>query len=234
MTAPALDLSVVRLKLTKMTDRILMRLHDRAGFPLNRPVYRAGAIEIPSRPGISLFDFAIEGLEAYHASLGRYDFPDQFPLSAAGRSGGESPRRTPPAASTEKVEIALRGDLEAFYIREVLPRLCADQDDPNSYGETAYCDADLLELLNERINVGRDIALAKVQREPDLLQLLADDASLAERLTDRAREENVLADAATAAERYSLDPELARFVFRWIIDRTLALEVEYLKRIGGG
>ncbi len=80
--------------------------------------------------------------------------------------------------------------------------------------------------------MGRDIALAKVQREPDLLQLLADDASLAERLTDRAREENVLADAAKAAERYDLDPALARFVFRWIIDRTLALEVEYLKRIG--
>lgn len=231
MTAPPLDLSVVRLKLTKMTDRILMRLHDRAGFPLNRPVYQPGAIEIPSRPGISLFDFAIEGLESYHASLGRYDFPDQFPLSEAARPGA-GPRRNAPAPSTEKVEIALRADLEVFYIKEVLPRLCADQDDPNSYGETAYCDADLLELLNERINVGRDIALAKVQREPDLLQLLADDASLAERLTDRAREENVLADAAKAAQRYDLDPALARFVFRWIIDRTLALEVEYLKRIG--
>jgi len=231
MTAPALDLSVVRLKLTKMTDRILMRLHDRAGFPLNRPVYEPGAIEIPSRPGISLFAYAIEGLEAYHASLGRYDFPDQFPLSAAGQSGAETTRRTPPAAPSAKVEIHLRADLEAFYTGEVLPRLCAEADDPNSYGETAYCDADLLELLNERINVGRDIALAKVQREPDLLHLLADDTTLAERLTDRAREENVLADAATAAERYSLDPALARFVFRWIIDRTLALEVEYLQRL---
>lgn len=231
MTAPTLDLSVVRLKLTKMTDRILMRLHDRAGFPLNKPVYQAAAIEIPSRPGVSLFDFAIEGLETYHASLGRYDFPDQFPLSAAGQARGESPRRAAPPRSAEKVEIALRADLEAFYTGEVLPRLCAPEDDPNCYGETAYCDADLLELLNERINVGRDIALAKVQREPDLLKLLADDASLAERLTDRVREEAVLADAATAAERYGLDGELARFVFRWIIDRTLALEVEYLKRL---
>jgi chorismate mutase len=231
MAAPPLDLSVVRLKLTKMSDRLLMRLHDRAGFPLNRAVYSPGAIEIPSRPGSSLFDFAIEGLEAYHASLGRYDFPDQFPLSRAGQSGAQSPKRKAPLPSAEKVEIALRADLEAFYTGEVLPRLCDDADDPNCYGETAYCDADLLELLNERINVGRDIALAKVQREPDLLQLLADDASLAERLTDRVREEAVLADAAIAAERYSLDPDLARFVFRWIIDRTLQLEVEYLQRL---
>ena len=231
MPAPALDLSLVRLKLTKMTDRILMRLHDRAGFPLNRPVYEPGAIAIPSRPGVSLFAYAIEGLEAYHASLGRYDFPDQFPLSSAGKAAGETGWRAIPEAPASRVEIALRGDLEAFYIKDVLPRLCSDADDPNSYGETAYCDADLLELLNERINVGRDIALAKVQREPDLLDLLADDATLAERLTDRAREENVLADAATAAERYSLDPALARFVFRCIIDRTLALEVEYLQRL---
>ena len=231
MSSTPLDLSVVRLKLTKMTDRILMRLHDRAGFPLNRPVYQAGAIEVPARPGISLFDFAIEGLEAYHASLGRYDFPDQFPLSAAGQARPEGSRRVAPSAAVEKVEISLRADLEAFYTRDVLPRLCEDADDPNCYGETAYCDADLLELLNERINVGRDIALAKVQREPDLLQLLADDATLAERLTDRVREEAVLADAALAAERYSLDPDLARFVFRWIIDRTLSLEVEYLKRL---
>lgn len=231
MPATTLDLSVVRLKLTKMTDRILMRLHDRAGFPLNRPVYQPGAIEIPARPGISLFDFAIEGLESYHASLGRYDFPDQFPLSHAGQARPEGSRRVAPAAAGKKVEIALRADLERFYTGDVLPRLCEDADDPNCYGETAYCDADLLELLNERINVGRDIALAKVQREPDLLQLLADDESLAERLTDRVREEAVLDDAAIAAERYSLDPRLARFVFRWIIDRTLNLEVEYLKRL---
>ncbi|MEO8540269.1 MAG: chorismate mutase [bacterium] len=225
MTSSSLDLTVVRLKLTKMTDRILMRLHDRAGFPLNRPVYEAGAIAIPGRNGVSLFDFAIEGLETYHASLGRYEHADQFALSAAGKPRSEAEQRT-----AEKVEIALREDLASFYTGQVLPRLCSDEVDAGCFGETAYVDADLLELLNERINVGRDIALAKVQREPDLLELLADEARLSERLTDRVREEAVIADAAIAAERYGLDGELARFVFRWIIDRTLSLEVEYLRR----
>jgi chorismate mutase len=222
MTSSSRDLTTVRLKLTKMTDRILMRLHDRAGFPLNRKVYEPGAIVIPGRSGLSLFDFAIEGLEAYHASLGRYEFPDQFALSAAGRPRTE--------VATGKVEIALRDDLLTFYKEGVLPRLCEDADDPGCYGETAYCDADLLELLNERINVGRDIARAKVEREPDLLSFVADESRLSERLTDRERERLVIMGAREAAERYSLDPELAEYVFSWIIARTLKLEVEFLQK----
>ncbi len=223
MESAALDLSTVRLRLTKMTDRILMRLHDRAGFPLNPKVYEPGAIPIPGRTGLSLFDFALEGLEAYHSSLGRYEFPDQYPLSPAGRPRDAANRD----ASGDKVEIALRDDLIAFYTREALPRLCAPGDDPGCYGETAYADADLIELLNERLNVGRDIALAKVQREPDLLRL-PDEAELRERLTDRERERLVIADAMRVAERYDLDPAVARFVFEWIISRTLTLEVEFL------
>ena len=224
MTSPSTpELSSVRQRLTKMTDRLLMRLHDRAGFPLNRPVYEPGGVPIPGRPDISLFSFAIEGLEAYHASLGRFEHPDQFPLSAAGRP------RTP--TPDERVQIALREDLEAFYTTQVLPRLCEDAVDPGSFGETAYVDADLLELLNERIHIGRDIALAKVAREPDLWEIVRDEERLSERLTDKVRERAVIDDAGTAAERYGLDRELSTFVFEWIIGRTLRLEVEYLQRL---
>lgn len=215
----SLDLSTVRQRLTKMTDRILMRLHDRAGFPLNRAVYEPGRGLVAGRAGVSLFDFSLEGLETYHASLGRYAFPDQYPLS-------EAPR---PAASA-RVEIPLRAELVAFYTGEVLPRLCEPAEDPGCFGETAYVDADLVELLNERINVGRDIALAKVQREPDLWDIVADEAALRGRLIDEARARLVVSEAAAGAERYGLDPALARFVFEWIVERTLTLEMEFLRR----
>lgn len=227
-----LDLSQLRLRLTKMTDRILMRLHDRAGFPLNRAIYEPGGVPIPGRPGMSLLDFAVEGLETYHASLGRYEFPDQFPLSGASRAAAISVQR-PVNTVGGRVEIPLRDDLVRFYTGIVLPRLCADQDDPNSYGEAAYADADLLELLNERVNVGRDVARSKVEREPDLLALVADEEVLKERLRDRTREERVVADAMKAAERYSLDPALTASIFEWIIARTLTLEVQFLKRLPG-
>lgn len=223
MTAsPSPELVAVRQRLTKMTDRILMRLHDRAGFPLNRPVYTPDAIPIPGRSGVSLLEFSIEGLEAYHASLGRFEFPDQFALSAAGRP------RTPTA--DERVQIELREQLQRFYVEELLPRLCVDAVDKDCFGETAYVDADLIALLHERLHIGRDVARAKVEREPDLWALVTDEAEIRERLQDLAREEAVIADAALAAERYSLDGGLARFLFRWIIDTTLQLEVEYLRR----
>ena len=220
---PSPELTAVRQRLTKMTDRILMRLHDRAGFPLNRAVYTPGAIAIPGRRDVSLLDFAIEGLEAYHASLGRFEFPDQFALSAAGRPRSPSP--------DERVQIELREKLERFYVGELLPRLCSPADDPNCYGETAYCDADLLALLHERLHVGRDVARAKVEREPELWGVVADEDEIRERLTDRPREEAVIADAMKAAERYALDGSLVQFLFRWVIDTTLELEVEYLKRL---
>jgi hypothetical protein len=40
------DLSALRGRISNMTDRILMRMHDRASFPLNRAVYTPGAIPI--------------------------------------------------------------------------------------------------------------------------------------------------------------------------------------------
>lgn len=227
MQLAGFDLEQVRSRLTKMTDRILMRLHDRAGFPLNPSVYQPGAIPIVARPDLSLFEFALEGLEAYHSSLGRYDFPDQYPLSAAGRprdAAGRQQRQPAPA----DVDIPVRDDLLAFYTHDLLPRLCPTGDDPDCYGETAYVDADLVELLNERLNVGRLVALAKLQREPDLLDV-PDDAGLRERLTDRERETLVLRDVARVADRYGLDPTVARYVFEWIISRTLTLEVELLR-----
>ncbi len=228
LVEPGVDLAAIRLRLTKMTDRILMRLHDRAGFPLNLAIYRPGAIPIPNRPGMSLFDFAVEGLEAYHASLGRYDFPDQFPLGDPKGHGAAAVER-PVAKNRERVEIPLRDDLVTFYTGEVLPRLCIDDDDPNSYGESAYADADLLALLNERVNVGRDVARSKIERDGSLLGLVDDPGALREQLQDREREARVIADAKTAAERYGLDPELAGSVFEWVIARTLTLEVEFLR-----
>jgi chorismate mutase len=215
-----------------MTDRILMRLHDRAGFPLNRAIYIPGRVPIPGRPETSLLDFAVEGLEAYHASLGRYDFPDQFPLGDPRARGVVSVQR-PVAPVTSRVEIPLRDDLVQFYTGTVLTRLCEDEDDPNSYGESAYADADLLALLNERVNVGRDVARSKIERDPGLLAI-ADDGELSVRLRDVAREERVIADAMSASERYGLDPTLAGSVFEWILARTLKLEVEFLRLIPKG
>jgi chorismate mutase len=118
-----------------------------------------------------------------------------------------------------------------WYVDTVLPTLCDASEDPSTFGETAYVDADLLELLNERINVGRAVAMAKLEAEPSIRDILHDTGALTERLRDSRREDEVLAAVMDSARRYSVDPNLARAVFRWVIDRVLELEVVYLQQL---
>lgn len=225
-----MDLQDIRSQLSKMTERILMRLHDRANFPLNRPVYEPGAIRIDGAEGLSLLEYSLRGMEAYHASLGRFDWPDQYPLT-----GVQPPRSaiarpvTPPERADVPMDIG--PELVGYYVETLLPQLCAPGEDPGTFGETAYVDADLLELLHERINIGRKVALAKAESDPSLWEMTGDPERLAGALRDEKREEAVLADVEQRARAYGLDTALARSVFRWIMRVTLDLEVAYLRAL---
>jgi chorismate mutase len=210
-----------------MTERIVSRLKDRSRFPENRPVYEPDAVPIAGRRGISFLEFALEGLELYHASLGRFSFPDQYPLLSA--LGKESPvERVVPASAVPRIEIPITRDLLAFYI-DALHSFCRPGADPGTYGETVYVDADLLNLIHERINIGRHIAEAKFTSNPALRDVLHDRDAITVALRDSVREESLLASVRATADRYELDPEMAAYVFRWVIDETLALEVWYLQ-----
>jgi chorismate mutase len=223
-----IELSELRLRLDQMTDRILSRLKDRSRFPLNGPAYRSDALPIRGRAGISFLEFALEGLEAYHASLGRYAYPDQHPVFSPRRP--DSPvARVVGKPSLPEVQISIKDDLLAFY-QQLLPRLCAPGDDPDSYGETVYIDADLLQLLNERINVGRYVAQAKIDSDPTIAAVVHDTAALVDRLKIPSREEALIDAARRAAQRYELDAGLAEHVFRWIIAETLLVEIAYLQQ----
>jgi chorismate mutase len=222
-----MELAEVRVRLDQMTERIVSRLKDRSRLPQNHPVYEPGGVLIVGREGISFLEFALEGLETYHASLGRYAFPDQYPLLSALR--GDSPvQRTAPTSATPRIDIPITGDLLAFYQR-ALATLCAPGEDPGTYGETVYVDADLLHLVHERINIGRHIAAAKYASNPGLRDILSDSAALSAALKDEVREESLLKTVEATASRYELDPMEARSFFRWIVDETLELEVWYLQ-----
>ncbi|MEX2228767.1 MAG: hypothetical protein WEB13_03915 [Dehalococcoidia bacterium] len=219
----------LRTRLGKMTERILLRLEDRSGFPLNRPVYEVGAVPIAGREGISFLDFAIEGLEAYHASLGRYEYPDQHSLSQA-ELPGSAARRQVHIPALPRVEINVRDALVPFYRDTILPQLCVrGDDDPDTYGETVYVDADLLELLHERINLGRYVARAKFESGPGIRNPDLTPEELTELLRDRPQEERILAGVRVAAERYGVNTDVAAQLFGWVIEQTIRVEVAWLR-----
>lgn len=224
-----LELSEIRIRLDQMTERIVSRLKDRSRFPRNHVVYEPGGVPIAGRSGISFLQYAIEGLEAYHASLGRWAYPDQFALLGAAPTDSPVARTVHPD-DAPRVEIAIGPALLAFYPK-LLDELCRPGEDPGTFGETVYVDADLLQLLHERINIGRHVALAKLHREPELRGLVGDPGRLAAALKDEGREAALLATVERTAARYEVDPLPARHLFEWVIAQTLALEVAFLQRM---
>lgn len=219
----------LRIRLDQMTERIISRLKDRSRFPLNEVVYRPDAVPVAHRAGLSFLEHALEGLEIYHASLGRFAYPDQYPVFSSQLP--ESPvARIIGRPTLPPLQISIKDNLLAFYSR-LLPDLCAPGDDTDTYGETVYVDADLLQLMNERINVGRYVAQAKLESDPAMLSVAADAETLNAKLRVPEREAALLAAVRRVAERYDLDPDLAERVFRWIIDETTRVEIEYLQKV---
>lgn len=78
--------------------------------------------------------------------------------------------------------------------------------DPESYGETAYVDADLLALLNRAHQLGRYVAQAKLADDPAVTALLHDRSALDARLRRRDRDEAVVDAARQAASGCDLGP----------------------------
>ncbi|BCX03144.1 MAG: hypothetical protein KatS3mg053_1082 [Candidatus Roseilinea sp.] len=224
-----MDLAELRAKLDRLNEQIVGRFKDRSWFVLNEAVYTPGAIPIEGRPGISLMEWSLEGLERYHASLGRFDVPDQHPLMPEVIEPSPVRRRLDlprlPAIAPPPREQLIR-----FYV-SILPRLCRPGDDPHYYGETAYADADLLARINERIYLGAFIAHSKLERDPAVLQLVGRPDALRAALRDLQREARVVARARDAAQRYALSADLMAEVFRWMIEQTLDLEVCFLQQV---
>jgi chorismate mutase len=106
-------------------------------------------------------------------------------------------------------------------------------DDTTTYGEAAYVDADIVVLMHERINMGRYVAYFKFMQDPTVLNLLAQPEQLRAALTVKKREDEVIAAAVRSAEQRGLDMHVIAKMFRWMIDETLDLEVEYLRLLKG-
>ena len=225
-----LDLTDLRTKINQMTERIVSRLKDRSRYVSNDAVYCRDAIPIEGRTGVSFFEFALEQLEQYHASLGRYNFPDQHQLTNITLHSPVQ-RRSPPSPITQ-VGIELKDEIIAFYII-LLGDLCREGDDPTTYGETVYCDADLIVLLHERINIGRFVAEAKFQSDPSFRAVVENREALRARLRQPQREQTVIDTARKIALNYDLNPDVVERCFRWVIAKTLDVEIDYLQLAKG-
>lgn len=224
------ELGELRIKLDQMTERITSRFKDRSRFPVNGAIYVPDAIPIVGRSGISLLEFAIEGLESYHASLGRYADSDQHPVLGLNLPPSRVAQREN-QSTLHKLNIDISNSLLPFYIN-LVSKHSKPGDNLHSYGETAYIDADLIQMINERVNIGRYVADVKGRSDPTVYDVKSDNNMLMSKLKDRPREEALISKVQNTAEAYGLNPDMVVDAFRWMIDKTLDIEIAYIQQTG--
>jgi len=223
-----MNLPDVRRKLDRLNKQIIGRLSDRSRFMLSAAIYQEHAIKIEGSH-TTFLDHALRGLEQYHATLGRYTYPDQGPLH--GGMALQSPvTRVVTIPTLPVVGYPIEQRVISHYTA-LLPSLCPSGDDPQNYGETAFVDADCIVLMHERINMGRYVAHIKALSAPDILESVPNPAALRENLMDRQREQEVIGTVMHAAERHDLDPSVVGRLFRWLMDETLNVEVRFLEEL---
>ncbi|MDE1804547.1 MAG: hypothetical protein KGH59_02065, partial [Candidatus Micrarchaeota archaeon] len=206
----------IRVKMDQLTEVTISALKDRSRFKANDPIYIADAVRIKRRSGISFLEYSIERLEVYHASLGRFNYPDQHPLFI--KNPTKSPvNRVVPQSDVVDFGIGVKESLIKFY-RTIPAQLCEAGDDPTTYGQAASKDAEIIELMNERITgIGLFVAQSKAQSDPKLGKIILDSEALRSSIRDSAREDLVVERARRVAEKYELSPDLTEKIFRWLI-----------------
>jgi chorismate mutase len=223
------SLEGIRIKLNQMTERITSRLKDRSLFSQNNPIYEPDEINIANHNGVSLLQFAIEGIENYHASLGRYNYNDQFPVLDV-KLPTSSVERIINKSSLYKLDINIGESILPFY-HGLIKKYCEPKNDPTTYGETAYLDADIIQIINERINIGRYVADIKIRNDPTIYEIKDDKESLLLKIKDKKREEILIEKVRSVAQRYELNPDMAEEMFRWMIECTINVEIAYIQQI---
>nr|AGT17213.1 chorismate mutase [Saccharum hybrid cultivar R570] len=248
-----LSLAAVRDALVRLEDSVVFALIERARHPRNAPAYAPAA----AGGGHSLVEFFVREAEALNAKAsfflfaGHYQKPEDVPFFPQDLPSPLFPTKPSlkvlhPFASLVTVNDAIW----KMYFDELLPLFTVDGDD-GSYAQTVALDFACLQVLSQRIHIGKYVAEVKFKDAPqDYSRLIKakDSNSLMDLLTFKAVEEKVkqrvekkartfgqnitLEDNATAGDsKCKVDPKvLSKLYDLWVMPLTKDVEVEYLLR----
>lgn len=224
----ALDLEkVIRPKLARMEDSIILALFERAQFKTNDIIYVPSGIPIPNFEG-NFFEYMLYGTEKLHACLGRYvhheehAFSSNLPEPITSRKKDYCP--------IKKININLNQKIKQVYF-EAIQDICEHGDD-NQYGSSAACDITCLQALSRRVHYGQLVAESKFQQDEEKYSGLIkakDRQGIIKKLLDKNAEKKILERVKEKGKRYNVDSKfIANFYKNKIIPLTIEVEVEYL------
>ncbi|KAK5998332.1 Chorismate mutase [Cladobotryum mycophilum] len=212
-SSKALDLARIRFQLIRLEDTITFNLIERVQFPLNKTIYTPGALPIP-RSESSFIDWYLFEQERLQSLIRRFDSPDEIPFfPEAVQTPILRPLHYPKIL--HKNDVCVNDEIKKFYIEDFLPVVCPDfgredrGEQQENYGSTATCDISCLQALSRRIHFGKFVAESKFRSETEKFTRLIkaeDRQGIAEAITNKAVEEQVLARLRLKAVTYGRDP----------------------------
>ncbi|MFH1307607.1 MAG: hypothetical protein ABIH72_02035 [archaeon] len=222
-----IDIEDLRIRINQINERLISGLKDRSRYKLNMGIF---SNEFSS--GMSWFEYRLKKEQDLDSEFGRFEFPDQAPILFK-KEELTSPRkqRIIPESEVKMLIVDIGKEIIEFY-KEILPELCREGDDKESYGETAKLDVNNILLFSERIGgIGKCVAQAKLQKNPEIKNL-ENEQELLEALEDKAREQELIYEVKRIAEEYELNmPELIEKIFRKIIEFNKKVQINYIKNL---
>lgn len=215
----ALDLGHIRGQLIRLEDTVLFHMIERAQFPFNPTIYRAGAIpiaETDSSTTLSFSDWVLREQEKLQSKIRRYQSPDENPFF----EDAMQPLILPPLKYPKVLwdnDVNVNGRLKHAYVDSILPACCAQPTRPEraeaqeNYGSSATCDVLCLQALSRRIHYGKFVAESKFLSDPDTFVKLiksGDRQGIDEAITDAKVEKLVLERLRLKAETYGVDSNM--------------------------
>ncbi|KAI1820829.1 chorismate mutase [Xylaria intraflava] len=246
----ALDLANIRFQLIRLEDTIIFHLIERVQFPLNKTVYKPGAVDLGSDKNLSFMDWYLREQEKLQSLIRRFESPDEYPFFPdAPQKPLLKPLNYPRILHPNDVNV--NEQIKKFYVEEFLPAACPDfgrEDGGESaehYGSTATCDIACLQALSRRIHFGKFVAESKFQSEPERFTKMIQDGdreAIGDAITKPAVEKQVLARLRVKAQAYGTDPSstdanspskinvdaVVRMYETFVIPITKVVEVDYL------
>ncbi|WCJ25652.1 chorismate mutase 1 [Euphorbia peplus] len=161
-----LTLENIRSSLIRQEDSIIYGLLERSQYCYNAKTYDPDAFPLDGFHG-SLVEYMLRETERLHATIGRYESPDEHPFFPDGLPEPVLPPMQYPKVLHPIAEsININKKVWDMYFRDIIPRLVKDGNDGN-YGSTAVCDTSCLQVLSRRIHYGKFVAEAKFRATPD-------------------------------------------------------------------
>lgn len=226
-THPDLDLQgTIRPGLDILANEIVIGLKKRLRYPKNPKIYQPGLVN--SNPAQSLLRYELNRVEQCHAELGRYAFATQDAFtdvstvtSIINRDAPDSPVRVMASGVGQRI---------IDFYQHWINSYCTDVDNSQSYGETVTADVSVLLAIMERVNLGKQVAESKfVELTDEFMATGGERDGMLKLIVRKDREARVIELSQNLAKHYELPEVSAVEVFKFMIEVTVDIEVDYLR-----